>query len=249
MNNQTRVIQREKLRLHTSSKHKETTISHKRMHQKHVENLKSQLKDYKVDPSEDSSSIGISADQEISFSVLLGLLQSSELGNKMHLSFVKKRLVEGEKSIFEPISKSNIKTSNEKKKLQKNDFRSEGRQTGISCYCNKTKWFTWSFSYPITSLPLSIAFPDSSLYQSDKAGSRNYIMKSSNSVSSSFPQIPKWINDGMAAMHSLKPRSTYMEWFIDSLKYITSPAKVNAHSWDIIMDIYIPRSVKEGTRW
>ena len=139
MNNQTRVIQREKLRLRTSSKHKETTISHKRMHQKHVENLKSQLKDYKVDPSEDSSSIGISADQEISFSVLLGLLQSSELGNKMHLSFVKKRLVEGEKSIFEPISKSNIKTSNEKKKLQKNDFRSEGRQTGISCYCNKTK--------------------------------------------------------------------------------------------------------------
>ena len=129
MNNQTRVIQREKLRLRTSSKHKETTISHKRMHQKHVENLKSQLKDYKVDPSEDSSSIGISADQEI----------SSELGNKMHLSFVKKRLVEGEKSIFEPISKSNIKTSNEKKKLQKNDFRSEGRQTGISYYCNKTK--------------------------------------------------------------------------------------------------------------
>ena len=105
MNNQTRVIQREKLRLRTSSKHKETTISHKRMHQKHVENLKSQLKDYKVDPSEDSSSIGISAGQEISFSVLLGLLQASELGNKMHLSFVKKRLVEGKKSMFEPISK------------------------------------------------------------------------------------------------------------------------------------------------
>ena len=118
MNNHTRVIQREKLRLHTS-KHKETTISHKRMHRKHVENLKSKLKDYKVDPSEDSSSIGISADQEISFSVLVGPLQASELGNKMHLSFVKKRLVEGEKSIFEPISKSNIKTSNEKKKLQK----------------------------------------------------------------------------------------------------------------------------------
>ena len=31
-----------------------------------------------------------------------------------------------------------------------------------------------AFSYPITSLPLSIASPDSSLYQSDKAGFRNY---------------------------------------------------------------------------
>ena len=48
-----------------------------------------------------------------------------------------------------------------------------------------------AFSYPITSLPLSIASPDSNLHQSDKAGFRNYIMKSSNSVSSSFPQNAK----------------------------------------------------------
>ena len=52
----------------------------------------------------------------------------------------------------------------------------------------------------------------------------------------------------MVAMHSLKPRSTYMECFIDLLKYLTLPANVNAHSLDIIMDMNIPRSVKEGTR-
>ena len=33
-----------------------------------------------------------------------------------------------------------------------------------------------AFSYPITSLPICIASPDSSLYQSDKAGFRNYII-------------------------------------------------------------------------
>ena len=33
-----------------------------------------------------------------------------------------------------------------------------------------------AFSYPITSLPISIASPDSSLYQSDKAGFRNHII-------------------------------------------------------------------------
>ena len=51
----------------------------------------------------------------------------------------------------------------------------------------------------------------------------------------------------MAAMHSLKPRSTYMEWFIDLLKYITQPGNVNAHSLDIIMDMNIPRRVKKET--
>ena len=65
-------------------------------------------------------------------------------------------------------------------------------------------------------------------------------MKSSNSVSSSFPKIAKWIIDHMAAMSSLKPRSTYMEWFIDLLKYIIPPTDVNAHSLDIITDMYMP---------
>ena len=78
------------------------------MHQKHAENLKSQLTDYNVDSFEDSSAICISTGQEIDFSVLQGLLQVSELGNEKYLNFVKERLVEGEKSIFEPIS--NVKT-------------------------------------------------------------------------------------------------------------------------------------------
>ena len=55
-----RMIQREKVRLHTSSKHKETTISHKRTHQKLVKSLKSESKDYSVNAFEDSSAIWIS---------------------------------------------------------------------------------------------------------------------------------------------------------------------------------------------
>ena len=51
----------------------------------------------------------------------------------------------------------------------------------------------------------------------------------------------------MAAMRSLKPRSTYMEWLIDLLKYITLLANVNEHSLDIIIGMYIPRSVKMET--
>ena len=48
----------------------------------------------------------------------------------------------------------------------------------------------------------------------------------------------------MVAMRSLKPRSTCMEYFIDLLKYLTLPANVNAHSLNIVMDMNIPRSVK-----
>ena len=74
-----RMIQREKLRfMHIPS-------MKKRMHQKHVENLKSELKDYNVDPFEDSSAICISKGQEINFSVLQDLLQASELGNEKYI--------------------------------------------------------------------------------------------------------------------------------------------------------------------
>ena len=122
---------------------------------------------------------------------------------------MKERLVEGEKSIFEPISKSNIKTSNEKKKPRKKIIAvlKEGKQA-LGVIAAKPTHLHEIFLCCITSLPLSISSPDSSLYQSDKASFRNYIMKSSISVSSSFTQIANWIIDGMAAMHSLKPRLT-----------------------------------------
>ena len=38
-----------------------------------------------------------------------------------------------------------------------------------------------------------------------------------------------------------------MEWLIDLLKYITLVANVDAHSLDIIIDMYMLRSVKMGT--
>ena len=59
------MIQREKLRLHTSSWHKETILSHKLIHKKH---LISQLKDYSVEPYEKSSAIYVTTGQEINFS-------------------------------------------------------------------------------------------------------------------------------------------------------------------------------------
>ena len=95
------MIQREKLRLHTSSWHKETTISHKVIHKKH---LISQLKDYSVEPFENSNYW--SRNQ---FFLVQSLFETSELGNEKYLDSVKERLVEGEKLIYHPMSNSNIK--------------------------------------------------------------------------------------------------------------------------------------------
>ena len=58
-----RMIQLEQLRLHTSSKHKE-------MHPKHVEHLKSRLKDHNVGPFEDSSTTCVRTGLESNFRAL-----------------------------------------------------------------------------------------------------------------------------------------------------------------------------------
>ena len=162
------------------------------MHQNLVENLKSQLKYYNVDPFEDISAIFISTGLEISFSVPQDLLQASQLSNKKYLNFVKERLGEEGKSIFESISKSYIKPNNEKKNPDENNVSSEKDKQALGVIAAKPADLHEAFSYPVTSLSLSIACPDYSLYQSDKAGFRNYIMTLANSISFSFLQIAKW---------------------------------------------------------
>ena len=96
--------------------------------------------------------------------MLQGLLQASELVHKKFKNFVKERLVEVEKSIFQPISKSNIKTSNEKETP-----RNKKEKQTFGVIAEKPN------DLHEASLPLSIASPNSSLYQSDKAEFRYYI--------------------------------------------------------------------------
>ena len=64
------------------------------MHQKHVEN---------VGRFKNSSAIWINTGEENDFSMVQGLPQNSELVNEKYSAFMKKWLVEEEKSRFEPI--------------------------------------------------------------------------------------------------------------------------------------------------
>ena len=82
--------------------------------------MKSKLKNYKVDPFADSPVVCASTGHEIDPSIRQGLLQVSEISDEKYVTFVKERLVEGDKSLFVPISKSSIKIGNEKKNVSRN---------------------------------------------------------------------------------------------------------------------------------
>ena len=113
---------------------------------------------------------------------------------------------------------------------------------------NKTEKLAGAFKYPITSVHLAAATPESTLYQSDKAGLRNYIINLSKSFSYRYPKDARWVADGMAAIRSVPPSATYKEWLKTLVKFITPPTEARATSLEIIMDTYVEFSVKEDTR-
>ena len=123
-------------------------------------------------------------------------------------------MVEGKKSFFGPICKLRLKTGSEKKKkvLKSLSVLKEDCQA-FGLLVNKTEKLAEAFKYPITSVPLAVATPESTLYQSDKAGLRNYIINLSKSSSHKYPRDAQWVVDGMATIRSVPPSGTYEEWF------------------------------------
>ena len=106
-----------------------------------------------------------------------------------------------------------------------------------------------AFAFPVTSVPLSIANPDSTLQQSSKHLLRNHLIEESHSVALTSPNHCRWIVDGMAAMRSLKAEGTYRQWllsFLRSIKPVDDPAIIMFI--EIINDTYKRSSVKSGTR-
>ena len=108
-------------------------------------------------------------------------------------------LVECKRSFFEPICKVKLKTGSEKKKkllkslsVLKEDWQAFG------FLVNKTEKLAEAFKYTITSVPLAVATPESTLYQSDMAGLRNYIINLSKRSSHKYPRDAQWVVDGMA---------------------------------------------------
>lgn len=106
----------QKIKLSTSSVHKETTKCEMTRHKKHVQALKDQLKKYEVDPFSNDEAKDLTTGKEIDKKIINGLLNAENIGKAKYKEFVQERLVEGNKSIFDPITKVNIDIGIKKKK-------------------------------------------------------------------------------------------------------------------------------------
>ena len=105
-----------------------------------------------------------------------------------------------------------------------------------------------AFKFPITSVPLAAANPDSTLRQGDKASLRNIIIENSSSSSKVIPKGCTWLIDGVAAVQTVKPQKTYKQFFKKLIKFIEPPPSSEPKLVGMINDTYDINSMKKGTR-
>ena len=67
------------------------------------------------------------------------------------------------------------------------------------------------FRYPVTSVPLSLAFPDSTLRQNRKHHFRNYLIDASRDCASTPPNEARWRIGSMSVMRIVKVKKTHKE--------------------------------------
>lgn len=234
-------------RIITSSGHKEMTYKSKWTHHQHVQALKQKLRDYNAEPFQSGPVRNLVTGKEIGNDVVSGLLSAEEKGDKQYKQFVSDRFISGKKSLFDSITKNNLNTGVEKKvkRAKKVDILLEEKQA-FGIIISKCKTKEEGFSYPMTSLPLSIANPNGSLYSANKAKFRNHLIGTFSTVEGNSNAL--WIIDAGYAIHQIKPRDTYKEYYDDLLEWILPDDNLNPSSVVIAVDDYRKESTKEGER-
>ena len=177
------------------------------------------------------------------------MFRSPTVGENQFDEFIAQRLINNAVSYFAPIKRNNLKTGIKKVKLTPKAvtvLKEDCQAFGL--IISKAISLTEAFSYPITSLPLSVATPDSGLRQTDKASLRNFLQDEANATTKNVPRCAGWFVDGLAAVRSLKPKETYGEWIDSLLRFITPPNIACATVTGMVNDTYLKYSAKCGTR-
>ncbi len=107
------------LYIKTSSKHKETTVGGKILHQKHVQKIKQRIAHLEIDPFASTPPVSFSTGVEIPSEVVKDMLRANEVGNTNLKKFIKDRLVDGVKSFFDPITQLKLNTGIKKTKKKR----------------------------------------------------------------------------------------------------------------------------------
>ena len=124
----------------------------------------------------------------------------------------------------------------EKKTAKSIDILKEDRQA-FGLLVGKVRTQVEALPYPLTSIPLALAFPDNTLRQSQKAPLRNFLIEDAKALC-------KQPNEGMAAVNSIVSKDTWKEYADEFLKYCMPKDSSRVNSLSIIFDSYKQNSIK-----
>ena len=109
--------------------------------------------------------------------------------------------------------------------------------------------FEEALKYPITSVPLAISHPDSTVrFSENKSELRNIIMEIFDAHTDNIKSHCSWFIDGMAAIRAMKSRETYREWLDVFFQFLTPSNDLYPVEIGIINHVYINESVKSAMR-
>ena len=104
-----------------------------------------------------------------------------------------------------PLKKNSLKTGIKSRKKSTNKIVSTLQEDcqAIGLIVDKSLSLEEAFSFPITTVPLSIAFPGGKLRQSGKTSFRNHIIKQSEALHRIPPKDAIWFIDDIAFLKNL----------------------------------------------
>ena len=216
-----------------------------------VQGLVLQLDKY-FDPFLIGSARHMKTGVEIDHSVVSGLLSSMEAGEKQFKDFVDLRLKatgEDRMNFFDKIVDLKIRTGQEKAKKDPKavNILKEDRQA-FGVLVGKSTTPEEAHSYPLTTVPLALATPESDLRQGSKAALRNYLIDESTSIIEEPPIRGNWLIDGMAAVKSIPSQKTWGIYADILLKFCLPPSQSKPLQIGIIFDYYSTATTKQLTQ-
>ena len=148
------------MRLKTASLPKEATYGKMKRHEEQIkENLKAYANPFHGAPRNVATWV------EVPVSIANGVLSSREKGEEYFKKFIEKRLTSPEKEFYEPIKRSGIKITIEKKKKPRTISILEENRQALGFFVAKYPVKKETFSYPLTSYPLALSASQGTLYK------------------------------------------------------------------------------------
>eukprot|EP00795_Rhopilema_esculentum_P006387 gene6387-11826_t len=202
---------KERLRVFTTSSHKETSVGARKKHEIMIQSLINKLDSY-FDPFLASPARHFKTGCQIDEAVKTGLLLSTQMVNEIFKEFFQKRLknANDRASIFERVCNPKLKTGLEKvKKVPKIISSLKEDRQAFGAMIGKNKSTEELLSYPLASVPLALASPDGDLRQGSKAALRKHLIEEANASTTQPETGAFWIVDGMAVVRTILRKNTW----------------------------------------